>query len=98
MSPEPNPALEPYDPYGNDTQSYMYPLYDIFVPDWYVDNITGEYWVGVAEFSNTTDDEVREGGSFDKLQIGIHYLCKSFPIDIRMCFSSPRFSLTIHLQ
>ena len=64
----PNRALEPYDPYGNDTLLYSYPLYDIFVPDWYVDNMTGEYWIGVAEFSNTTDDEGegregwREGG------------------------------------
>ncbi|KAF0300768.1 Polycystic kidney disease protein 1-like 2 [Amphibalanus amphitrite] len=53
----PNRALEPYDPYGNDSLLYSFPLYDIFIPDWYVDNMTGEYWIGVAEFSNTTDDE-----------------------------------------
>ncbi|KAF0292401.1 hypothetical protein FJT64_009600 [Amphibalanus amphitrite] len=35
----PNRALEPYDPYGNDSLLYSFPLYDIFVPDWYVDNM-----------------------------------------------------------
>ncbi|XP_063604126.1 uncharacterized protein LOC134779789 [Penaeus indicus] len=51
------PRLEPYDPFGNDTNSYIFPLYDVYLEDEFVTNQTGLYYVCLSEFANHTDEE-----------------------------------------
>ena len=51
--------LDPYDPYGNDTKTYVYSMYDVFMDDSYVGNNSGTYWIGIAEFVRGADPQVR---------------------------------------